>query len=99
MTIVSSYNVICCASARKAIIEELAGLGASVYTCARTGARLEECLKQCKEAGLKVEGSVCDVTSREARIKLIQDVSLHFGKTLDILVSIHLSLILFLAKR
>lgn len=71
----------------RAIVEELAGLGACVYTCARTGAHLEECLKQCKEAGLKVEGSVCDVTSREARIKLIQDVSLHFGNSLDILVN------------
>lgn len=71
----------------KAVVEELAGLGASVYTCGRTSERLEEVLKTWKQAGLAVEGSVCDVASRDQRIQLLQNVSRHFDGKLDILVN------------
>lgn len=56
-------------------MEELAGLGASVYTCSRNEMELTECLKQWKTKDFKVTGSVCDVSSRSEREDLIQQVS------------------------
>lgn len=71
----------------KGIVEELGALGASVYTCARSETLLEERLNDWREMGLKVEGSVCDVSSRQSRISLIECVTKHFGGKLDILVN------------
>lgn len=68
-------------------MEELAEFGASVYTCARTESELNERLKEWKDAGLTVTGSVCDVSSRPEREKLMQDVSSAFGGKLNILVN------------
>ncbi|KAL4188673.1 hypothetical protein AMTRI_Chr08g161580 [Amborella trichopoda] len=70
-----------------AIIEELAGLGASVYTCARNEDDLNKCLYQWKGMGLDVHGSVCDLSSRPDRHKLIEAVSSHFKGKLNILVN------------
>ncbi|XP_031402366.1 LOW QUALITY PROTEIN: tropinone reductase homolog At1g07450-like [Punica granatum] len=70
-----------------AVVEELAGLGASVYTCTFTEAELQECLEKWKVKGLQVTGSVCDVSSRADREKLMKDVSSFFGAKLDILVN------------
>ncbi|XP_006846358.3 tropinone reductase homolog At5g06060 [Amborella trichopoda] len=70
-----------------AIIEELAGLGASVYTCARNEDDLNKCLNQWKGMGLDVHGSVCDLSSRSDRHKLIEAVSSHFKGKLNILVN------------
>lgn len=71
----------------RAIVEELAGLGASVYTCARSADSLQSSLDAWRQAGLQVEGSVCDLSVRENREELFRRVSEHFGGSLDILVN------------
>ncbi|KAG6789353.1 hypothetical protein POTOM_005449 [Populus tomentosa] len=68
-----------------AIVEELAGLGATIHTCARTESVLNECLQEWKMKGFKVTGSVCDVTSRTEREKLMSTVSSQFDGKLNIL--------------
>lgn len=72
---------------RHAIVEELAGLGATIHTCARTESVLNECLQEWKMKGFKVTGSVCDVSSRTEREKLMSTVSSQFDGKLNILVS------------
>ena len=71
---------------RRAIVEELAGLGVSVYTCARSQENLQSSLESWQRAGLKVAGSVCDLSVRDAREELFRRVRAHFGDALDILV-------------
>lgn len=73
---------------RHAIVEELAGLGAKVYTCARNEAELNKCLVGWKDEGFAVMGSVCDVSNRVDRAKLIGNVSDAFDGSLNILVSL-----------
>ena len=69
-------------------MEELAGLGASVHTCSRNQAQLDECLSRWKMKGFpQVTGSVCDVVSKTQREELIHKVSSLFNGKLDILVS------------
>nr|GMD34021.1 tropinone reductase homolog [Ipomoea batatas] len=46
-----------------AIIEELAGFGAEVYTCSRKQNDVDECVERWREKGLKVAGSACDVNN------------------------------------
>ncbi|XP_040362690.1 tropinone reductase homolog At1g07440 isoform X2 [Rosa chinensis] len=59
-----------------AIVEELAGLGASVHTCSRNEAQLNECLSQWKKKGFRqVTGSVCDVVSKIQRQELIHEIN------------------------
>lgn len=70
-----------------AIVEELAALGATIHTCARTESVLNECLQEWKMKGFKVTGSVCDVTSRTEREKLMSTVSSQFDGKLNILVN------------
>ncbi|KAK1299477.1 hypothetical protein QJS10_CPB14g00690 [Acorus calamus] len=70
-----------------AIVEELVGFGASVHTCARNESDLNECLQRWKALGSPVTGSVCDVSSRVEREKLIERVSSIFDRKLNILVS------------
>ncbi|URE40554.1 Tropinone reductase [Musa troglodytarum] len=69
------------------IIEELAKLGATVYTCARNEAELKKCLQQWEAKGFKVAGSTCDVSSPVEREKLMENVKSAFHGKLDILVS------------
>lgn len=71
----------------RAIVEELAGLGATVYTCARSDKDISECLKAWHEAGLSVEASVCDASSREQRELLFHKISASFNGKLNILVN------------
>lgn len=71
----------------RAIVEELASLGASVYTCARSEQDLISCLKEWEAAGLSVKGSTCDASSREQREALFCDVSSCFHGKLNILVN------------
>jgi Tropinone reductase 1 len=71
----------------KAIVDELLGLGASVYICARNEEDVNRCLSEWKAAGLSVQGSVCDVTAPEAKEELIQKVAKAFDGKLDILVN------------
>ncbi|KAM3288418.1 tropinone reductase 1 [Capsicum chacoense] len=72
---------------RYAIVEELAGHGATVYTCSRNEKELQECLEIWRKKGLKVEGSVCDLLSRTEREKLMQTVADVFNGKLNILVN------------
>ncbi|KAL7204219.1 hypothetical protein ACSBR2_017314 [Camellia fascicularis] len=46
-----------------AIVEELAGLGAKVHTCARNETKLKRCLGDWADEGFGVMGLVCDVSS------------------------------------
>ncbi|XP_021758910.1 tropinone reductase homolog At5g06060-like [Chenopodium quinoa] len=70
-----------------AIVEELAELGACVYTCARNEEELDACLVDWKTKGLQVSGSICDVSSQPQREKLMETINTIFGGKLDILVN------------
>ena len=71
---------------RYAIVEELACFGAIVHTCSRNEDELNKCLNDWKMKGFQVTGSVCDVSSRPQREKLMETVSSLFNAKLDILV-------------
>ncbi|VAH10676.1 unnamed protein product [Triticum turgidum subsp. durum] len=71
----------------RAIVEELAGFGARVHTCSRNAAELEECRRQWEEEKLAVTVSVCDVSVRAAREKLMETARESFDGKLDILVN------------
>ncbi|KAL3695897.1 hypothetical protein R1sor_009973 [Riccia sorocarpa] len=71
----------------KAIVEELLGLGATVYACARSESDLQKCLNEWKESGLPVHGSTSDVTKEDSRVELMKKVSETFNGKLDILVN------------
>ncbi|XP_029122948.2 tropinone reductase homolog At2g29170-like, partial [Elaeis guineensis] len=73
---------------RYAIVEELAGFGATVHTCSRNEAELNKCLEQWKSVNIRVTGSVCDVSSRAQREKLMDGVRSIFQGKLNILVSL-----------
>ncbi|KAJ6820088.1 tropinone reductase-like protein-like isoform X1 [Iris pallida] len=70
-----------------AIVEELAALGAIVHTCSLDEAELNKCLKEWEKVGFSVTGSVCDVSSRCEREKLMETVSSKFQGKLNILVN------------
>nr|XP_009603002.1 tropinone reductase homolog At5g06060-like isoform X1 [Nicotiana tomentosiformis] len=70
-----------------AVVEELAELGATVYTCSRNQAELNERLQEWAVKGLQVKGSVCDASSREQRVQLMENVSSAFDGKLNILVN------------
>ncbi|KAL6907854.1 hypothetical protein ACP4OV_002024 [Aristida adscensionis] len=70
-----------------AIVEELAGFGARVHTCARNAAELEACRRRWAEQGLDVTVSVCDVSLRADRERLMATVEATFAGKLDILVN------------
>ncbi|CAA7026313.1 unnamed protein product [Microthlaspi erraticum] len=72
---------------RYAIVEELAGFGARVHTCARDQNLLNQCLSDWQAKGFQVSGSVCDVSSRPQRDELMQTVSSLFCGKLNILAS------------
>ncbi|KAI3678268.1 hypothetical protein L6452_37555 [Arctium lappa] len=71
----------------RAIVEELAGHGVIVHTCARNESELNSCLKGWLDEGFEITGSVCDVSSQRDREKLMDDVSRLFGGKLYILVN------------
>lgn len=71
----------------RAIVEELAGLGATVYTCCRNETELDKCLQDWKASSFNVIGSVCDVSSRAACQDLMEKVSVVFSGKLDILIN------------
>ncbi|XBJ20219.1 hypothetical protein VPH35_011079 [Triticum aestivum] len=70
-----------------AIVEELAGHGARVHTCARSAAELEECRRRWEAKGLPVTVSVCDVSLRAHRLQLLETAKQVFDGKLDILVN------------
>ncbi|CAA7017555.1 unnamed protein product [Microthlaspi erraticum] len=71
----------------RAIVEELAGLGAQVHTCARNETELDNRLRDWNRSGFRVSGSVCDVSDRAKREALIETVSSRFHGKLHILVN------------
>ncbi|GKV08052.1 hypothetical protein SLEP1_g19739 [Rubroshorea leprosula] len=70
-----------------AIVEELAAFGARVHTCSRNETQLNDCLNEWKKKGFNVTGSVCDVSSKAEREKLIETISSLFGGKLNILIN------------
>ncbi|KAK4606617.1 hypothetical protein RGQ29_000737 [Quercus rubra] len=70
-----------------AIVEELAGFGATVHTCSRNEVELNECLSEWRKKGLQVTGSACDVSSRAERENLISTASNLFNGKLNILIN------------
>ena len=70
------------------MVEELAGLGATVHTCSRHEADLEKCLREWGDKGFAVTGSVCDGSDRAQREQLMKKVSSIFNGKLNILVSV-----------
>ncbi|XXG55371.1 hypothetical protein AAC387_Pa03g3055 [Persea americana] len=71
----------------RAVVEDLAQFGATVYTCARNGMELDQRLLEWRDLGYKVTGSVCDVSVRAAREKLMKEVTSLFHGKLNILIS------------
>ncbi|KAJ4749566.1 Tropinone reductase-like protein [Rhynchospora pubera] len=70
----------------RGIVEELAGFGVRVHTCARNEQDLNSLLDQWRKINLPVTGSVCDVSSRADREKLMEEVSSIFDGKLNILI-------------
>ncbi|WCJ27728.1 NAD(P)-binding Rossmann-fold superfamily protein [Euphorbia peplus] len=70
-----------------AIVEELARFEVVVHTCSRNQTELDECLQQWQNKGLKVTGSLCDVSNRDQREKLMETASAIFHGKLNILVN------------
>ncbi|XP_027065239.1 tropinone reductase homolog [Coffea arabica] len=70
-----------------AIVGELAGFGATVYTCSRNQKDLDERLQEWGAKGFKVYGSTCDLSSRTEREELMNNVSSTFNGKLNILVN------------
>lgn len=70
-----------------AVVEELAELGATIHTCSRNTAELNERLQEWASKGFKVTGSVCDASSREQREQLMQKVSSVFDGKLNLLIN------------
>ncbi|KAL6326806.1 hypothetical protein AAG906_010983 [Vitis piasezkii] len=70
-----------------AIVEDLAGMGAAVYTCSRTESKLNNLLRDWNAKGFDVRGSVCDVSDRAQREQLIEKVSSGFNGKLNILIN------------
>ncbi|RWW78191.1 hypothetical protein BHE74_00013612 [Ensete ventricosum] len=77
--------VILLGSSEYAIVEELAKLGAAVYTCSRNEAELGKCLQEWEARNFKVTGSICDVSSAVEREKLMEKVKSEFNGKLNIL--------------
>ena len=82
-----------CVIIRHAIVEELASFGAVVYTCSRKQDEINECLREWRSKGFQVEGSVCDLSSRPQREKLMETVATFFNGKLNILVSTGMTMI------
>ncbi|XP_078180446.1 tropinone reductase homolog At5g06060-like [Carex rostrata] len=71
----------------RAIVEELARFGVTVHTCSRNEEELNSMLNQCQMMNLRVTGSICDVSNRAEREKLMDQVRTIFNGKLDILVN------------
>ncbi|KAJ4868481.1 Tropinone reductase-like protein [Raphanus sativus] len=70
------------------LVEELAMLGARVHACARDETQLQESLLEWQAKGFQVTTSVCDVSSRVQREKLMENrFPLLFQGNLNILVN------------
>ncbi|KAK0605920.1 hypothetical protein LWI29_032219 [Acer saccharum] len=70
-----------------AVVEELAELGATVHMCTIDEAELNKCIQEWEMKGFKISGSICDVSSRAEREKLMDQVSNLFNGKLNILIN------------
>ncbi|CAN8285463.1 unnamed protein product [Cochlearia groenlandica] len=70
-----------------AIVEELASFGARVHVCDISEPLLNKSLREWEKKGFPVTGSICDVSSRPEREKLMKHVSSVFDGKLNILVN------------
>ncbi|KFK39905.1 hypothetical protein AALP_AA3G304100 [Arabis alpina] len=70
-----------------AIVEELAGFKARIHVADISEGLLNQSLSEWEKKGFQVSGSVCDVTSRPEREKLMQTVSSLFDGKLNIFVN------------
>ncbi|XP_026444800.1 tropinone reductase homolog At2g29300-like [Papaver somniferum] len=71
-----------------AIVEELAGLVATIHVCSRSEDNVKRCLKDWEKKGYVVTGSVCDASVPAERQNLMKNVSSVFGGKLNILVNV-----------
>ncbi|XP_020524127.1 tropinone reductase homolog At1g07440-like [Amborella trichopoda] len=71
----------------RAIVEEKAGSGASVYTCNLDEGELNQCLHEWKAMGSAIHGLVCDISLRPNWEKLVETVSAHFKGKLNFLLT------------
>lgn len=72
----------------RAVVIELATLGAQVFTCARRADDLEGLLDHCKAQDLNVRGVVADVATDEGRRTLVQAVNAAWGGQVDALINV-----------
>ncbi|KAJ0103409.1 hypothetical protein Patl1_06443 [Pistacia atlantica] len=70
-----------------AVVEELAGFGASIHTCSRNETELNKNLQDWRSKGFVVTGSVCDAAVSAQRVKLMEEVGSIFNGRLNILVN------------
>ncbi|KAM0835014.1 hypothetical protein ACQ4PT_063213 [Festuca glaucescens] len=81
------FAFLCAMMRRYAVVEELSALGAPCTPAlGRSGAPSAE-MKEWEAKGFRVTGSVCDVSVREQRERLIRDVADRFAGKLNILVT------------
>ncbi|CAM9294623.1 unnamed protein product [Choristocarpus tenellus] len=58
----------------KAVVEELASLGATVLTCSRNSTQISACVDEWRAQGLDVHGITADITVAEDREALVAKV-------------------------
>lgn len=66
----------------RALIEEVAAMGAKVYTCCRTQDKLDAVLADWQAQGLDVHGCTADVSNSDARQRLVDAARSHFDGAL-----------------
>lgn len=71
----------------RAVVFEMAKLGARVVTCARNEGDLKALLAACQEEGLWVQGCVADVSSPEGRADVVSMVTRVFDGKLNVLIN------------
>ena len=69
-----------------AIVEEFAEQAATVLMCYLDEAEINDYAREWKTKGFKITGSVCDVSEREERKKLMKQVSSLFNGKLNIVL-------------
>jgi len=70
----------------RAVAEEMAGLGATVFVVARHQKKVQATVKEMQNAGFKAFGITADVTRSNERQKIMEKIG-DMGKGLDILVN------------
>ncbi|WP_328535163.1 3-oxoacyl-ACP reductase FabG [Streptomyces sp. NBC_00344] len=69
-----------------AVTESLAATGAKVFICARSAQDLDVTIKDLRERGLEVDGTTCDVRSRQEVRAFVEAAVARYG-AIDILVN------------